>query len=209
MLKNLVIENYALIRELNISFGEGLTIITGETGAGKSIMLGALGLILGKRADTSVLYDKGKKCIVEGLFDISRYNLQPFFEENDLDYDKQVIIRREIAVSGKSRAFVNDIPVTLEVLTELSDQLIDIHSQHQHLNLNDYGFQLKVVDSYAGTLDLRAKYQTEYESFKALQRQLDQLKEEAEKSRADLDYFTFQANQLREASLSDGEQEEP
>jgi len=208
MLKNLVIENYALIRELNISFGTGLTIITGETGAGKSIMLGALGLILGKRADTSVLFDKGKKCIVEGLFDISRYNLQPFFAENDLDYDNQVIIRREIAVSGKSRAFINDLPVTLEVLTELSDQLIDIHSQHQHLSINDYGFQLKVVDSYAGTLDLLAKYRTEYESFKALQRQLDQLKEEADKSKADLDYFTFQADQLRDAHLSEGEQED-
>ena len=208
MLKNLVIENYALIHELNISFGKGLTIITGETGAGKSIMLGALGLILGKRADTSVLYDKGKKCIVEGLFDISQYSLTPFFLENDLDYDSQVIIRREIAVSGKSRAFINDIPVTLEVLTGLSDQLIDIHSQHQHLNLHDYGFQLKVVDSYAGTLDLRAKYQTEYESLKALQRQLDQLKEEADKSKADLDYFTYQAGQLGEANLSDGEQED-
>jgi DNA repair protein RecN (Recombination protein N) len=208
MLKNLVIENYALIRELNISFGAGLTIITGETGAGKSIMLGALGLILGKRADTSVLYDKGKKCIVEGLFDISPYSLKPFFLENDLDYEDHVLIRREIAASGKSRAFVNDLPVTLEVLTELSDQLIDIHSQHQHLNLNDYGFQLKVVDSYAGTMELRAKYRTEYESFKALQQQLNQLKEEADKSKADLDYFTFQAGQLREAALSEGEQED-
>ena len=140
MLKNLVIENYALIRELNISFGEGLTIITGETGAGKSIMLGALGLILGKRADTSVLYDKGKKCIVEGLFDINRYNLQAVFLEMTSIMISQVIIRREIAVSGKSRAFVNDIPVTLEVLTGLRDQLIDIHSQHQHLSLNDRDF---------------------------------------------------------------------
>jgi DNA repair protein RecN (Recombination protein N) len=208
MLKNLVISNYALIRELNISFGAGLTIITGETGAGKSIMLGALGLILGKRADTSVLYDKNKKCIVEGLFDISHYNLQPFFQENDLDYDDQVIIRREIAASGKSRAFINDLPVKLEILTQLSDQLIDIHSQHQHLNLHDYGFQLKVVDSYAGTLDLRGKYREEYESFKNIQQQLDHLKEEAEKSKSDLDYFTFQADQLREARLMEGEQED-
>ncbi len=208
MLKNLVIDNYALISELNISFGEGLTIITGETGAGKSIILGALVLILGKRADTTVLYDKGKKCIVEGLFDIGRYNLLQFFKDNDLDYDKQVIIRREIAASGKSRAFVNDIPVTLEVLTALGDQLIDIHSQHQQLSLSDYRFQLKVVDSYAGSLGLREEYFRDYESFIALQHHLDKLKAEAEKSKADLDYYTFQVIQLREAELADGEQEE-
>ncbi|MBN1414211.1 MAG: DNA repair protein RecN [Bacteroidales bacterium] len=208
MLRNLSIENYALISELNISFGEGLTIITGETGAGKSIMLGALSLILGKRADTGVLYDKGKKCIVEGIFDISRYNLQGFFEEKDMDYDNPVIIRREIAPTGKSRAFVNDLPVTLEVLNDLGDQLIDIHSQHQHLSLSDSRFQLKVVDSYAGTLDLKDEYMQGYDSFVTMQRQLAQLKEEAEKSKADLDYFTFQCNQLREAQLSPGEQEE-
>ena len=208
MLKNLAIENYALIRELNISFGEGLTIITGETGAGKSIMLGALALILGKRADTAVLYDKGKKCIVEGLFDITRYNLQQFFKENDLDYDNQVIIRREISASGKSRAFINDMPVTLEVLTELGNQLIDIHSQNQHLSLSDFRFQLKVVDCYAGTHALRDEYIQEYESYIALQHQLDQLKQEAGKSKADLDYYTFQYGQLHDARLSDGEQEE-
>ncbi len=208
MLKNLVIENYALISELNISFGEGLTIITGETGAGKSIMLGALALILGKRADTTVLNEKGRKCIVEGLFDISRYDLQQFFNDHDLDFDHQVIIRREIAVSGKSRAFINDLPVTLEVLTELGDQLIDIHSQHQHLNLSDYRFQLRVVDSYARTHGLKAEYGSEYDAFVALRHQLDKMKEEAEKSKSDLDYFTFQFNQLQEANLSAGEQEE-
>ena len=208
MLKNLIIENYALISELNISFGKGLTIITGETGAGKSIMLGALALILGKRADTTVLYDKGKKCIVEGLFDISRYNLQPFFSDHDLDFDDQMILRREIAASGKSRAFINDVPVTLEVLTELGDRLIDIHSQHQHLNLSNYHFQLRVVDSYAGTLGLEEEYNKEYEVFIGLQHHLDKLKAEAEKSKADLDYFTFQHNQLHEAGLLAGEQEE-
>ncbi|MBN2761725.1 MAG: AAA family ATPase, partial [Bacteroidales bacterium] len=172
MLKNLLIKNYALINELDISFGEGLTIITGETGAGKSIMLGALALILGKRADTTVLYDKGKKCIVEGLFDMRKYNLKVLFQNYDLDYDNQVIIRREISASGKSRAFINDLPVTLEVLTELGNQLIDIHSQHQHLSLSDYRFQLRVVDSYAGTLIMRGKYQQEYEAFINLQNEL-------------------------------------
>jgi DNA repair protein RecN (Recombination protein N) len=208
MLKNLTIENYALINELNISFHEGLTIITGETGAGKSIMLGALALILGKRADISVLNDKGKKCIVEGIFDISRYKLQDFFIKNDLDYDDQVIIRREISAAGKSRAFINDLPVTLEVLTELGSQLIDIHSQHQHLSLSDNKFQLKVIDSYAHTFDLLTQYKCVYDEYVSLKRQLNQLQEDASKSKADLDYFTFQYNQLNEARLSAGEQEE-
>jgi DNA repair protein RecN (Recombination protein N) len=208
MLKNLVIENYALIRHLNIDFSEGLTIITGETGAGKSIMLGALALILGRRADSSVLYDQQKKCMVEGTFDIARYNLQHFFAERDLDYDDQAIVRREISGNGKSRAFVNDLPVTLEVLTELGNQLIDIHSQHQHLSLGDNLFQLKVVDSYAGTLVLCNNYRVEFEFFKGLQHQLAKLEEEAAKSKADLDYYSFQANQLNEARLKEGEQEE-
>ncbi len=208
MLKNLTIENYALISELNIPFHEGLTIITGETGAGKSIMLGALALILGKRADVSVLYDKNKKCIVEGIFDISRYNLQDFFAKNDLDYDEQVIIRREIAATGKSRAFINDLPVTLEILTELGNQLIDIHSQHQHLSLSDHKFQMKVVDSFAHTFDLLSEYQRVYKEYYSLKLKLNQLQEDAEKSKADLDYFTFQHNQLKEAHLKNGEQEE-
>ncbi len=208
MLRNLTIENYALISGLNISFHEGLTIITGETGAGKSIILGALSLILGKRADTSVLYDKSKKCIIEGVFDISQYKLQDFFIKNDLDYDDQVIIRREISATGKSRAFINDLPVTLEVLTELGNQLIDIHSQHQHLSLGDNKFQLKVIDSYAQTFDLLAEYEHIYDEYISLKRQLNQLQEDANKSKADLDYYTFQYNQLGEARLSAGEQEE-
>jgi DNA repair protein RecN (Recombination protein N) len=208
MLKNLVIENYALIRELNIPFGRGLTIITGETGAGKSIMLGALALILGKRADTSVLYDPQKKCIVEGLFDIRKYKLKVFFNENDLDYDDQVVIRREVSAAGKSRAFVNDLPVTLEVLTDLGNQLIDIHSQNQHLSLSDNRFQLNIVDGFAGAFGILTGYVREYEAYISLLRQFSSLKEEAEKSKSDLDYFSFQYNQLSETHLVAGEQEE-
>ena len=208
MLKNLVIENYALIQELNIPFGKGLTIITGETGAGKSIMLGALALILGKRADTSVLYDQQKKCIVEGLFDIRKYKLKDFFNENDLDYDDQVIIRREVSSAGKSRAFVNDLPVTLEVLTDLGLQLIDIHSQNQHLSLSDNRFQLNVVDGFAGSFGILTGYIREYEAYILLLHQFNSLKEEAERSKSDLDYFSFQYNQLCEAHLIAGEQEE-
>lgn len=208
MLKNLLIENYALIHELDIPFDKGLTIITGETGAGKSILLGALALILGKRADSSVLFNPDKKCIVEGLFDIRKYKLKKFFSENDLDYDDQVIIHREISASGKSRAFINDLPVTLEVLTALGSQLIDIHSQHQHLKLSDNRFQLKVVDSFAGAFGPLDEYIREYDAYTLLVGQLNKLREEAEKSKSDLDYFSFQYSQLNEAQLVAGEQEE-
>ncbi len=208
MLCNLVVENYALISKLEIEFRKGLTIITGETGAGKSILLGALSLILGKRADTAVLFDKEKKCIVEGTFDITHYGLERFFTDSGVDYDNQTIIRREISAAGKSRAFINDVPVTLEVLTELGMKLIDIHSQHQNLNLADSIFQMKVIDSYAQNQEWLAAYRTHYSAYLEIQKEYRQLSEEAARSKSDLDYYQFQHTQLEEAHLTEGEQEE-
>ena len=208
MLCNLVVENYALISRLEIEFRKGLTIITGETGAGKSILLGALSLILGKRADTLVLFDKEKKCIVEGTFDITHYGLADFFTEKGIDYDDQSIIRREIAASGKSRAFINDIPVNLEMLTELGIKLIDIHSQHQNLNLADSVFQMKVIDSYAQNQELIDTYQLHFHTYKDIQKKYRLLDDEAARSKSDLEYYQFQYTQLEEARLQEGEQEE-
>jgi DNA repair protein RecN (Recombination protein N) len=208
MLCSLVVENYALISKLEIEFREGLTIITGETGAGKSILLGALSLILGKRADSSILYDKEKKCIVEGTFNIAKYGLERFFTENDLDYDDQPVIRREISAAGKSRAFINDIPVNLELLSDLGLKLIDIHSQHQNLKLADSIFQMKVLDSYAQNKLLLDAYKKQYHAFRDLQKHHQQLSEEATRTKSDLDYYQFQYNQLHEAHLIEGEQEE-
>jgi DNA repair protein RecN (Recombination protein N) len=208
MLCNLVVENYALISQLEIEFKKGLTIITGETGAGKSILLGALSLILGKRADTSVLYHNNKKCIVEGSFDISHYGLEDFFTKNGIDYDQQSIIRREISAVGKSRAFVNDIPVNLELLTELGNRLIDIHSQHQNLSLADSTFQMKVIDSYAQNQKLLETYRVQFQTYKGLQRKYQEPADEAARSKSDLDYFQFQYAQLEESRLQEGEQEE-
>ncbi len=208
MLSKLIVENYALISRLEIEFKKGLTIITGETGAGKSILLGALSLILGKRADTSVLYDKQKKCIVEGAFDLKGYGLAGFFEENNIDYDDETLIRREIGSNGKSRAFINDVPVNLELLTELGNKLIDIHSQHQNLSLANSAFQMKVIDSYARTGKVLEHYRHCYEEYCKALKDYNELTEEAARSRSELDYYTYQYNQLGEAKLTDGEQEE-
>ncbi len=208
MLCNLVVENYALISKLEIEFRKGLTIITGETGAGKSILLGALALILGKRADTNVLLDKEKKCIVEGTFNIKNYGLESFFSEKGIDYDDQPIARREISATGKSRAFINDFPVNLEVLTEFGLKLIDIHSQHQNLNLADSVFQMKVIDSFAQDQELLETYRSHFLEFKAIQKKFRQLTEDSVRSKTDLDYFLFQFSQLAEARLTGGEQEE-
>ncbi|HAX94282.1 MAG TPA: DNA repair protein RecN [Bacteroidales bacterium] len=208
MLVKLAVQNYALIRELDLSFDNGLTIITGETGAGKSILLGALSLILGSRADSSVLLDLTEKCIVEGTFRIEDYDLEDFFSRNDIDFDSQAILRREINPAGKSRAFINDTPVVLNVLKELGDRLIDIHSQHQTLMLNDNAFQLNIIDSFAGTGQLKEKYRSAYTGFRKLQKEYNDLKEKHEKNRADLDYYQAQLNQLVEARLLTGEQEE-
>ncbi len=208
MLCNLVVGNYALISKLEIDFKKGLTIITGETGAGKSILLGALSLILGKRAETSVLYNKDVKCIVEGTFDITHYGLEGFFEAHEIDYDHQTIIRREIAPSGKSRAFINDIPVTLELLTELGVKLIDIHSQHHNLHLSDSSFQMKVLDGYSQSLELISNYRQYFSSYKEIQQKYNARVEEAERTKNDLEYLQFQDTQLQEAKLKEGEQEE-
>ncbi len=209
MLSSLTIQNYALISKLEIDFSRGLSVITGETGAGKSIILGALSLILGQRADSKSIGHKSDKCLIEGIFDISSYDLQAFFEEKDLEYDaKLCIIRREIWSSGKSRAFINDTPVGLNELKELGGRLIDIHSQHQNLMLGDNYFQLQVLDALAGNKVLRNEYKIAYRQYITLQKELLQLKEETAKAAADQDYLSFQYQQLSEASLKPGEQEE-
>jgi DNA repair protein RecN (Recombination protein N) len=208
MLCNLVVENYALISKLEIEFMKGLTIITGETGAGKSILLGALSLILGKRADSGVLFDKSKKCIVEGTFDVSRYDLKYFFTGHEIEFDNHTIIRREISSTGKSRAFINDSPVTLEVLGELAAKLIDIHSQHQHLNLADSHFQMNVLDSYAQSQQLLTEYLLHFNDYHNLGKKFRELSDLAGRTRTELDYLEFQFRQLEEAHLTEGEQEE-
>ena len=164
MLQTLQIENYALIRSLEISFDQGFTVITGETGAGKSILMGALSLILGNRADTDVLYDKSRKCIVEGTFNLSSIPLHSFFEQNDLDFQEITTIRREINEHGKSRAFINDTPVNLTTLKSLASMLIDIHSQHQHLLFQNSDFRLNILDQYARNQDILAQYKEMYAS---------------------------------------------
>lgn len=208
MLKSLFVRNYALIRELDIEFFEGFTVITGETGAGKSILLGALSLILGQRADSQVLLDKNEKCIVEGIFDIAGYHLSGFFSEYDLDYDEQASLRREINKSGKSRAFINDTPVTLNVLKELGLRLVDIHSQHHNILLGNNIFQLQVVDTFAKNNVLFESYQDSFHQYRKLTAELESLTEKTRKSKEDLDYFNFQLDQLEKARLVEGEDEE-
>ena len=208
MLTRLSISNYAIIDNLNIEFHEKLNSVTGETGAGKSIILGALGLILGNRADLSVLKDQSKKCIVEGVFEIGNYNLLSFFEENDLDFESTTIIRREITSSGKFRAFINDTPVNLKTMRDLGLCLIDIHSQHQNLELGNRKFQLDLVDTVSGSAEVLQQYRVIYSEFIQLNKDLYELIEKSEKESADLDYWQFQFNQLNEAGLQENEQEE-
>lgn len=208
MLQHLSIQNYALIDQLEIDLSEGLTIITGETGAGKSILLGALGLLVGQRADTQALQDKSRKCVVEGTFNIGHYSLREFFGQNELDYARETTIRREINPEGKSRAFINDTPVNLTQLKALGEQLIDIHSQHQTLALNEGTFQLGVVDAYARHDDLLKEYTGKYRQLKALERDLNVLIEKETQSKKDQDYYTFLFTELEEAALKAGEQAE-
>ncbi len=205
MLTHLQIENYALIEKLDIEFDSGLSIITGETGAGKSILVGALSLILGQRADTKVLFDKNKKCIVEGTFNIKGYKLQSVFEENELDYDENTILRREINSQGKSRAFINDTPVTLNVLKALSEELVDIHSQHESLLLNKTYFQFDVVDNFCNHYELLNNYKAEYQKYISLKKKLDKLLENEKESRANLDYYKFQYEELEKAKIDNTE----
>ncbi len=209
MIKRLTIRNYALIDELNIPFDTGFSVITGETGAGKSIILGALSLILGQRADVKALRCADEKSVIEGTFDISTYSLQSFFEENELDYEPtDCILRREILPSGKTRAFINDTPVSLTQLKALSEQLIDIHSQHQNLLLADSHFQLRVVDTLAGDADLLSEYKHAYRRWRDLLREYEQLQTENRTGREEEDYLRFQLTQFDEAYLKIGEQEE-
>lgn len=208
MLQKLSVRNYALIKELDVDFENGLTIITGETGAGKSILMGALSLILGSRADIAVLLDKNEKCIVEGTFKIDEYDLREFFEINSLDYESVTTLRREINPAGKSRAFINDTPVTINLLKDIGDKLIDIHSQHQTLMLNNNTFQLNVIDSFAGTSKQKSEYKLVFTEYQKLRKEFAVESEIAEKNRADLEYHQFQLSQLEEAKLTNGEQEE-
>lgn len=208
MLKSLSIKNYALIDSLIIDFSGDLNILTGETGAGKSILLGAIGLIIGQRADLSVLRDKTDKCTAEGIFDIRNYGMQNFFSENELDYDDVTILRREITPQGKSRAFINDTPVNVRVLHDLGLKLIDIHSQHQNLDLNEKNYQLQVVDLVAGNGEVLKIYTSEYKAYLSLQESLNKSLQLAEQSKKDLDYYEFQFQQLYEAKLIENEQAE-
>lgn len=207
MLQQLSISNYALIDQLDISFGNGLSIITGETGAGKSIVIGALSLILGQRADTKVIRDESKKTVVEATFDVESYDLSGFFEENDIDFAPECIVRREIMPNGRTRAFVNDTPVTLSLLGELSQKLIDIHSQHSNALLLRPSYQLSVIDSLAGNKDLLARYKEVYNLLVQARRIYEQEKEKIEKDKQDEEYIRFQLNQLTEANLEIGEED--
>ena len=205
MLKQLHISNYALIDELSVSFKSGFNVITGETGAGKSILLGALGFALGDRADTGVLYDKDKKCVVETQFVLDGETLKPLFEENDLDFEAECIFRRELNPQKKSRAFINDTPVALQTMKEIGSQLVDIHSQHDSLLLTDADFQLKLLDEIAQNGELLAEYQTEYGHYNTLKRKLNELKDIATKNTAENDYLKFQLDELDKAQLKEGE----
>ena len=203
MLRKLIICNYALIERTEISFDEGMSVITGETGAGKSIMLGALGLLLGQKADVQVLLDKSLKCVVEATFDVSDYGLQPLFDEEGIDYDDETIVRREILPNGKSRAFVNDTPANVSFLKAIGAHLIDIHSQHQNTLLSQSSFQLDVVDSVAGVGEELSDYVAAYERRKATALKLDELKESNRLQKKEFDWNKHQLNELEAAQLKD------
>lgn len=208
MLRSLFIQNYALIEKLDINLYQGFSVITGETGAGKSIILGAIGLLLGQRADVKTIRKGAAKCIIEARFDVSAYGMRSYFEQNELEYEDECILRRELYASGKSRAFINDSPASLAQMKELGEQLIDIHSQHQNLLLNKEGFQLNVLDLIAHDETLLASYQALYDEWKEVQQELADLIARAEQDKTDEDYLRFQLNQLEEANLTSGEQEE-
>ena len=209
MLKQLYIKNFTLIDELDISFNPGFSVITGETGAGKSIILGAIGLLLGNRADTRQVKVGTERCIVEAHFDLHKYNLQTFFQEHDLDYDEQdCIVRREVSASGKSRAFINDSPVSLQQMKDLGERLVDIHSQHQNLLLRKEDFQLNVIDLMAGNERERNDYTTAYQSYTQARSQLQALKQQMQASHDNEDFLRFQQSELNDAQLTAGEQEE-
>lgn len=206
MLKHLSVYNYALIDQLEVDFSNGLTIITGETGAGKSILLGALGIVAGSRTDVQILYDKTKKCVVEAAFNIRDYSLANFFSHNELDYEDITTVRREISPEGKSRSFINDTPVNLNLLKELVDNLIDIHSQHQTATLNGSAFQMSVIDAFAKHADLLKQYAADFKKFKTLEKDLNDLIVRETQAKKDLDYFQFQFKELEDANLKKSNQ---
>ena len=209
MLKHLYIKNFTLIDELDIELYPGFSVITGETGAGKSIILGAIGLLLGQRADSKAIKQGADKCVIEAQFDLSRYSMEDFFEENDIEYDaSDCIIRRELTAAGKSRAFINDTPVQLSMLKELGERLVDIHSQHQNLLLNKQDFQLNVVDIIAGDEKELAAYQQAFTQYHAAEKELQALQESIEQNRQNADFLQFQCDELSQANLVEGEQEE-
>ncbi len=207
MLKRLHIRNYALIDELEIKFSNHLTIITGETGAGKSILLGALGLVMGERADSKVFYDDSKKCIVEAYFEVGAYDLKSFFEENELDYDNEVLIRRELSSAGKSRAFVNDTPVNNQVLQRLTESLIDLHQQFDLLDIHNVNFQLRMIDALADNSALLKEYQSGYKAYTADRKKLAELISRNENGSKEMEFLQFQLNELLLAAPLPGEQE--
>ncbi|GAB2549403.1 DNA repair protein RecN [Rufibacter soli] len=207
MLVELKIKNYALIEQLELQPSPLLNIITGETGAGKSIMLGAIGLLLGNRADSKLLFNQDQKCVIEGAFNVSEYHLERFFEEEDLDFEPVSLLRREISPTGKSRAFVNDTPVTLETLRRIGDQLMDIHSQHDTLLLGDPVYQLNILDLYAQNEGLRAQYGSAYRTYRKLEKEFKDLEGQLAQSQKELDYNTYLLNELSEANLQAEEQE--
>lgn len=209
MLQQLYIKNFTLIDELDIELHPGFSVITGETGAGKSIILGAIGLLLGQRADSKSIKQGADRCVIEAHFDLSRYDLKPFFDENDIEYDDHdTIIRRELTAAGKSRAFINDTPVALTMLKELGDQLMDVHSQHQNLLLNKQDFQLNVVDILANDSKELEEYQQCFANYQQKTKELNQLREEIERNKQNADFLQFQYDELEAAQLAEGEQEE-
>ncbi len=209
MIRHLHIENYALIEHLDIDFHTGFSVITGETGAGKSIMIGAISLLLGQRADSRSIKAGAKRCVVEAVFDVSSYQMDAFFQDNDLDFDgAECIIRRELTAAGKSRAFINDTPASLSQLKELGEQLLDVHSQHKNLLLGKEDFQLGVLDVVANHQEVLDAYKAEYKEYRLLLKQLDAAQEEAKNGREDEDFLSFQVTQLADADLQEGEQEE-
>jgi len=209
MLKHLYIKNFTLIDILDIDLHQGFSVITGETGAGKSIILGAIGLLLGQRADSKAIKKGADKCVIEATFDLSRYAMRRFFDDNDIEYDDgECLVRRELTASGKSRAFINDTPVSLAMLKELGEQLVDIHSQHQNLLLNKQDFQMSVVDILTADQQPLADYRQAYAAYQATARQLETLRSDIERNRQQTEFLQFQHNELTEARLQSGEQEE-
>lgn len=207
MLKHISIRNFALIERVEVDFSAGFSVITGETGHGKSVFLGAISMLLGQRSDAKAIREGADRCVIEGCFDISDFAMQGWFEENDLDYDSECIVRREVATSGRSRAFVNDTPVSVSQLKELGTRLVDIHSQHQNLLLGDRNYQLRVLDLLSGNNTLLGNYKERYDEYRALNGELKKLKEVLENSRRDEEWLRFQLEELEDAKLSEGEVE--